>query len=186
MKEVGSIEDACYGIGFCQGQDRAFQLELLLRIVRGRLAELVGAVGLPVDRLSRRIGFAHTARLQLPLLPADIRGHVEAYAAGVDAGRTLGLPRRPHEFFLLGARPTPWEAADSVALDNVLAEIRADALAASMSTEGMQPFVYREVVKQIVPGGPVVREFLGNGTFIKQLSRPVRHVAYIGVRHRPQ
>lgn len=28
-------EDAWYAVGFCQGQDRAFQLEGLLRVVRG-------------------------------------------------------------------------------------------------------------------------------------------------------
>src|SRR5258708_7155263 len=48
--------DAHFGVGFCHGQDRAFQLELLLRIVRGTLSEMVGPAALPVDRLSRRIG----------------------------------------------------------------------------------------------------------------------------------
>jgi penicillin amidase len=118
--EAGSVEDACYGIGFCQGQDRAFQLELLLRVVRGRLAELVGPAGLPVDRLSRRIGLSHSARLQFPLLPEDLRRHIEAYAVGVNAGRTIGLAGRPHELVLLGARPTPWEAVDSIALINLI------------------------------------------------------------------
>jgi penicillin amidase len=114
--EADSIEDACFGFGFCQGQDRAFQLEIRMRVVRGTVAELMGAAGVPVDRLSRRIGFHHAARQQLPLLPEDLRSHLDAYAAGINAGRTAGLPRRPHEFALLGGRPTPWEPADSLAI----------------------------------------------------------------------
>jgi hypothetical protein len=66
-------------------------------------------------------------------------------------------------------------AADRVAFDNVLSEIRSDAMADSMNTEGMQPFVYRELTKTM-PGGHKLTEFIGNGTFIKQMSRPVRHV----------
>ena len=72
-------------------------------------------------------------------------------------------------------------AADSVALDRVIEEIRSDAMADAMSTEGMQPFVHREIVRTL-PGGHVSREWIGNGTIFKQLSRPVRHVAFIGTR----
>lgn len=49
--------DAWLALGFCHGQDRAMQLEVTLRAVRGTLAALIGPDGVPVDRLSRRIGF---------------------------------------------------------------------------------------------------------------------------------
>lgn len=72
-------------------------------------------------------------------------------------------------------------AADQVALDIALEGIRADAMAASMDTSGMKPLEHRMLTKQM-PGGHISREFIGNGTFVKQLSRPVRHVQYIGPR----
>jgi penicillin amidase len=107
--------DAWFGLGFCQGQDRAFQLEVLLRVMRGTLAELIGPGGLGADRLSRRIGFHRAAPAQLAVLSPDVRAMLEAYAAGVNAGATLGLRRRPHEFVLLRSRPTSWTAIDVVA-----------------------------------------------------------------------
>ena len=55
-------EDAYYGLGFCQGQDRPFQLEMLLRVCRGTMAELIGHPMLSMDRLSRRIGFLRAAQ----------------------------------------------------------------------------------------------------------------------------
>ncbi len=112
--EASSVEDACFGIGFCQGQDRTFQLEILLRVARGTLAEMVGAAGLSIDRLSRRIGFHESSCRQWPVLDADLRRQLEAFAAGIRAGATIGLRRRPHEFVLLHCRPTPWQATDTL------------------------------------------------------------------------
>ncbi len=107
---------AFFGLGFCHGQDRAFQLEVLLRVAHGTLAELVGPAALPVDRLSRRIGFLHSARQHWPVLSAEMRDQLAAYSQGVNAGHSLGLPSRPHEFVLLGGRPTTWEPLESLAL----------------------------------------------------------------------
>ena len=73
-------------------------------------------------------------------------------------------------------------AADSKAFNNVLAEIRADALQAGLNPVGLPEFQHREIVKQM-PGGHLMKSFVGTGTFIKQMSRPVRHVAYIGTRN---
>lgn len=104
--------DAWYGLGFCHGQDRAFQLEGLLRVVRGTLAELVGPQALPVDRLSRRIGFYHAAEQQLEALDDGNRQRLEAYARGVADGAKVGCRRPAHEFTLLRTQPTPYRAAD--------------------------------------------------------------------------
>ncbi len=109
-------EDAWFGLGFCEGQDRAFQLEGLLRVGRGTLAELVGPVGLPVDRLSRRIGFHRAARAALEVAGAPVRATLEAFTRGVNAGRTVGVRRKPHELALLRGELTEWTAADSVAV----------------------------------------------------------------------
>src|SRR5262249_19113366 len=65
--------DAAFAVGFCEAQDRAFQLETLLRAGRGTLSEVVGPDALPIDRLSRRIGFHHAAQQQVPVLSAEVR-----------------------------------------------------------------------------------------------------------------
>jgi penicillin amidase len=107
--------DAWYGLGFCHGQDRSFQLEGLLRVVRGSVAELAGPGAVGIDRLSRRIGLRRSAELQLGVLSPERRAAFEAYASGITAGRSLGLPRQAHEFALLRSQPTPWAAADAIA-----------------------------------------------------------------------
>ncbi|HEX2180238.1 MAG TPA: penicillin acylase family protein [Actinomycetota bacterium] len=114
--DAGNELDAWYGLGFCHGQDRSFQLETLVRVIRGTLAALVGKDGVAMDRLSRRIGFSRNNEQQLRRFDADLQTNIAAYVAGVNAGATIGLPRRAHEFFLLRSRPTPWAPADVVGM----------------------------------------------------------------------
>ena len=113
--DAESDNDAAFGIGFVHAQDRGFQLETLLRIARGTLAELVGAKGLPIDRMSRRIGFRRAGQAQWPVCDPDIRVILSAYTAGVNAGFTQGIRKKPHEFAILGGEPTMWEPQDVLA-----------------------------------------------------------------------
>jgi len=114
--EADNDHDAYFGLGFCQGQDRAFQLEILQRVVRGTLAEMIGPAALPIDRLARRIGFHHAACRQEKMIDADVWALLDAFTQGITAGSSQGLPRRPHEFALLRCLPTPWTGADCLGL----------------------------------------------------------------------
>jgi penicillin amidase len=105
--------DAWFGLGFCHGQDRGFQLELVARAGRGSLSELLGAEALPLDRLSRSLGFARMARAQLAVLDQDIRDALDGYVAGVNAAIVAGP--RPHELVLLRRRATRWIPEDVLA-----------------------------------------------------------------------
>jgi penicillin amidase len=105
--------DAWFGLGFCHGQDRAFQLELLVRAGRGTLSELVGSSTVPIDRLSRTLGFRRLATAQRPMLDADIVSALGGYVAGVNAAATV--TPRPHELVLLRAQRSSWEVEDVLA-----------------------------------------------------------------------
>jgi penicillin amidase len=110
--DAATDADAWFGLGFCHAQDRAFQLEILLRVGSGTLSELIGPDGLPIDRLSRRLGFRRTAEAQLGVIGPDVAATMEAYVAGINAGLTRGLRRPPHELALLRQPPTPWTVLD--------------------------------------------------------------------------
>ena len=119
--EAQGDEDAWYGVGFCQGQDRSFQLELLLRAARGTLAEIAGLERLPIDRLSRRIGFLHSAERQWSTVGPGTRRSLEAFARGVTDGVRLGLRKPAHEFALLRTKPTRCTALDLLAVSKLQA-----------------------------------------------------------------
>jgi penicillin G amidase len=117
---ASSDHDAWFGLGFCHAQDRAFQLETVRRVAHGTLSEIVGPDGLPVDRMTRRLGFLRYARAQVKALDSDVLGVMQAYAAGVNSGLTQGSKRRAHEFALLRTQPSQWEAVDVLAVAKLL------------------------------------------------------------------
>lgn len=116
MIEADDELDLFFGFGFCQGQDRAAQIELTKRAATGTLSELFGKATLPVDRLVRRAGLRPAAEAQFAILDPRIQSIITAFAGGVNAGDSLGLPRRPHEFVLLRAKPTDFTATDVLSI----------------------------------------------------------------------
>jgi penicillin amidase len=92
----------------------------LLRSLKLLVIDRVGPAGLVVDRFSRRVGFARAAKAQQQVIDPDVYSSLEAYARGVNAGRTHGSSSRAHEFVLLGAQPTPWTALDTLAITKLL------------------------------------------------------------------
>ena len=112
--------DAWYGLGYCHGQDRAFQLETLVRLVRGSLAEIFGERVLALDRMSRRIGLLRAGEGHLAILSDGQRDILQAYVQGLNAGQQFGAAKRAHEFALLRAQPTPWRIADVLGYMNYM------------------------------------------------------------------
>ena len=111
-------DDAWFGLGFCQAQDRTFQLDLRLRMVRGTLSEVFGETTLGIDRLSRRIGFIDASRRHLPVLDAEVRGQIDAFVRGINAGLST-TPRAP-EHVLLRCQACAWRPEDVLAMGKLL------------------------------------------------------------------
>ncbi len=112
--DAATSADAAFALGFCLGQDRTFQLEMTLRLVRGTTAELLGEALVPVDRLVRRIDFRAAAEAQLSASRPETRAWVDAHVAGINAANRYGRTRRPHELALLRREVTSWEPEDLV------------------------------------------------------------------------
>ncbi len=98
--------------GFVHAQDRLWQMEANRRAGAGRLAEVVGAVGVETDRQMRTLTIRRVAEHEATLLDDDMRVILEAYAAGVNAFIAQG--RLPIEFTLLRYKPEPWVVADTL------------------------------------------------------------------------
>jgi penicillin amidase len=117
---AASAQDASYALGFVHAQDRLWQMEMSRRIAAGRLAEIVGPGALETDRFLRTLGVRRAAEANLRVLDSETRQLLEVYAAGVNAFIASG-PVLPPEFWLTGARPEPWQPADSIAWGKMMA-----------------------------------------------------------------
>src|SRR5262245_59111221 len=106
--------DLWYGQGFCHGQDRLWQCEVNRRITSGRVSEIAGRAGLPVDRLMRTLGLRRVALREEAELEPGLRAMLDAYCMGLnEAVRTASAP--PAEFQLLRLQFEPWRPADMLA-----------------------------------------------------------------------
>lgn len=108
--------DAWFGLGFCQAQDRSFQMEFLNRLAKGTLCEWLGPRTLDMDRIARRLELATVARESLALCEPDIRAILESFSAGVNEGRASGLKRVPHEYAILKAKPGEHRPEDTLVM----------------------------------------------------------------------
>jgi penicillin amidase len=112
-------EDLPAAVGYLHARERLFQMEMIVRSVRGRLSEVVGAVALPSDRFFLENGFRDAA--DRAYAAAD-RSHpayqaLEKYTAGVNYFiEQLAPADYPLEFKLLNFSPSRWQPQNSAYL----------------------------------------------------------------------
>ncbi|MCW2294924.1 penicillin amidase [Pseudomonas sp. BIGb0408] len=118
--EAQNEADLYRALGFVQAQDRLFQMEMLRRLARGELAEILGAKLLPTDRLFRSLEIRARADQQAARLDAD-SPHAKALAAYLDGINQYQDSRpAPLEFDLLGIEKRPFTAADTLSIAGYL------------------------------------------------------------------
>lgn len=106
-------QDAAQALGWLHARDRMFQMEAMRRGAAGRLAELAGPAALRMDRFSRTLGLAQSARADYAALPEATRAMLDAYARGVNAWLEARGRFAAPEFIALGA-PEAWEPWQSL------------------------------------------------------------------------
>ena len=117
-----SAHDAYFALGVTHAQDRLWQMEMNRRIAAGRMAEVLGPAALDTDRFLRTLGIRRNAEAIVRNLAPDARAALDAYAEGVNRYLEQRSGPLPPEFLLTGApAPAPWEPADSIAWQTMMA-----------------------------------------------------------------
>ena len=106
--------DAAFALGWVHAQDRLVQMEAMRRLGAGRMAEVVGAQALGLDRYMRTLGLHRLSEAQMAHLSDELGAVLLAYAAGVNAWLERRSGPLPPEFLALGLEPDPWTPADSL------------------------------------------------------------------------
>jgi penicillin amidase len=113
--EATTLADALFAEGWLHAQHRLWQMEMFRRAGNGRLSQLLGASMLESDQQLWQMGVPQLAE-QLELNASDeMKGHVAAYVAGINAALDSGASRPP-EFLLLQHTPDVWTPRDVYAL----------------------------------------------------------------------
>ena len=153
---AASEADAATAMGYLHARERMFQMDMTRRAAAGELAEVIGALGLPNDRLMRTLGVRRGAEADIVTMPSDTRLLLEAYARGVNAwisarGRFAGP-----EYLVLGA-PRAWSSVDSVLWGKMMGLYLSGNWRAELARAALVKRLPPEVVAALWPpdtGGP--------------------------------
>ena len=118
---AGPEVDAWRAVGYLQGRDRLWQMELYRRAASGRLSELLGEATVPIDQRFLILGLRLAAEREWERTPPAVRAAFDSYAAGVNAAMSVSRGRLPLEHQLLGIEPDPWTPVDSLAISKLFA-----------------------------------------------------------------
>jgi penicillin amidase len=113
---AASVADMAEAQGYVMAQDRLWQMDLLRRVSRGQLSEIVGPAAIPLDKQFRLLRFGPAAERDVNLLDEESRIVMEAYARGVNKFIEQHQNKLPIEFTMLKYQPQPWLPADSLAI----------------------------------------------------------------------
>ncbi|WP_052850971.1 GNAT family N-acetyltransferase [Streptomyces avicenniae] len=105
---AGDARELAYAQGLNAARDRAWQIEVEHRRLRGTSAAVLGADSLAWDVLARRARLAHTARLCWLALDDATRDWLAAYTAGVNAALPQAAREAP-EFAATDSAPGHWQ-----------------------------------------------------------------------------
>ncbi len=117
--------DVYFALGYAHAQDRLWQMTMLRRTAQGRLSELFGERTIGIDEVLRRFDLYTLAVSSVNAQDDSTKAALNAYAGGVNAwleqvnagARGRGAP----EMWLFNHPISPWQPADSIAIQKLMA-----------------------------------------------------------------
>ncbi|WP_310732105.1 penicillin acylase family protein [Roseateles sp. YR242] len=124
--EASNEDDLYRALGYLHAQDRLFQMEMLRRLSRGELSEILGPKLIETDRLFRTLGIRERADRLAALAnhpaataqPGAMRA-LKAYLEGIN--QYQATRPAPLEFEVLGIPKRPFSVADTLSVSGYLA-----------------------------------------------------------------
>lgn len=113
--------DAYRALGYVQAQDRLFQMEMIRRLAKGQLSEILGPNLLRIDKLMRSLRIdQHASEYATKIDPQSPSAKaLKAYLEGVNTYQNTHSA--PIEFDLLGIPKRPFTETDTFAVTGYLA-----------------------------------------------------------------
>ncbi|MGE8334875.1 penicillin acylase family protein [Pseudomonas laurylsulfatiphila] len=129
--------DLYRALGYVHAQDRLFQMEVLRRLARGELAEVLGPKLLDTDKLMRSLRIRERAETYFANLDKQSPSFIamQAYLDGINQYQDGHA--KPVEFDVLGIPKRPFTAQDTISIAGYMAY----SFAAAFRTEPLLTFV---------------------------------------------
>ena len=108
-------KDLAVALGLVHAHLRLGQMEMLRRLSQGRVAEMIGPVGIELDRTMRTLSPARAVPEMLAAMPAETRQWLEAFLSGLNH-YLAQAPALSPEFEIFGLAREAWGLVDVLSL----------------------------------------------------------------------
>ena len=134
---AGNQLDMYRALGYVQAQDRLFQMEIMRRLARGELAEILGPKLVETDKLFRSLRIRERAATYVNALDQQSPAWqaLQAYLDGINQYQATHA--KPVEFDVLGITPRAFTAEDTISIAGYMAY----SFAAAFRTEPLLTYV---------------------------------------------
>ncbi|MHC8405225.1 penicillin acylase family protein [Pseudomonas sp. TMB3-21] len=165
--------DMYRALGYVHAQDRLFQMEILRRLARGELAEVLGPKLLDTDKLMRSLRIRERAETYLANLDKQSPTFIamQAYLDGINQYQDSHA--KPAEFNALGISKRPFTAQDTISIAGYMAY----SFAAAFRTEPLLTYVRDQLGPEYLNVFDL--EWQPNGVLAKHPGSTVRHLANV-------
>ncbi len=113
--EAESDGDAAFALGLVHAHLRLGQMAMARMLARGRLSEMIGPMGVDIDRGLRTLSYGRAAAEIERSMDEAARLWVRRFVDGVNHYQDSAA-ELPHDFAILGLEPEPWTVADVLAI----------------------------------------------------------------------
>jgi penicillin G amidase len=149
-----NIEDALFLQGYVEAQNRLFQMEFMTRAATGRLSEVIGEKGIPIDKNRNRSMIEDAADSAIESWK-NLKEYklLEKYVEGANAYiKSLSYKDYPYEFKLMNFKPEPWSTKKCALVYKSMADVLAGGNIDIESTNSLA-ILGRTMFDQLYPEG---------------------------------
>ncbi|MEL6681168.1 MAG: penicillin acylase family protein [Pseudomonadota bacterium] len=150
--------DVYFALGYAHAQDRLWQMTMLRRTAQGRLSELFGERTVGIDEVLRRFDLYTLAVSSVNAQDDSTKSALTAYAAGVNAWLAEvnkgALGRGAPEMWLFNHPISPWQPADSIAIQKLMALQLSSHLESEVLRARTSLIVDNDRLRDILPDDP--------------------------------
>lgn len=138
--EADTHEEFNMAMGFVHAHDRMMQMFLVRTISQGRLSECLKSdeETLAIDIFMREMGLYTEAQKEVEKLSKEAKDFLHSYSEGVND--YLKRYKTPFEFKLVGFKPEPWCAADTLVMVKIMSYI-----GLAQTQQGIEKFIIQAI-----------------------------------------
>ena len=134
--------DLYFAVGYVMAQERLWQMDLLRRVTKGALSEVLGEKVVETDKFFRAVDMTAKSEVLIKNTDAVTLSYLQAFTDGINSYITAAGKKLPPEFRILSYSPDLWKVED---IGNIFGFMGWDAAYENMNQE----IFYRRLSQKI-------------------------------------